>query len=325
MRKWLYCILLTAMVLPMVSCRRAVEKARRNIRLEAVEKVERKGMGGAEAVVRVKNGTGYKLVLERAKVDLFYAGSRVMSIILHGRVEVPRRTTGSFTSLWRVRTTDPMAYYVMVKKSARTIFRRSPFRLRSRGAGAGFGKKFGRDGAVVGIFEYLWAVLAGREKLSGRVMRRLTTFIAVIFAAAAFAPLRAQSLDAFKERLAAPVVSDAAFGTARVTVTEYGDAEKAVDDASRVGQRLRLRGYRVCIFFDNGQDARAGAFAAEALFKETYPGIMVYPVYENPYFKVVVGNCLTAEEAIILKGKIASTFPKAFVKSEEFSMADLLN
>ena len=138
-------------------------------------------------------------------------------------------------------------------------------------------------------------------------MRRLTTFIAVIFAAAAFAPLRAQSLDAFKERLAAPVVSDAAFGT------------------SRVGQRLRLRGYRVCIFFDNGQDARAGAFAAEALFKETYPGIMVYPVYENPYFKVVVGNCLTAEEAIILKGKIASTFPKAFVKSEEFSMADLLN
>ena len=132
-------------------------------------------------------------------------------------------------------------------------------------------------------------------------MRRLTTFIAVIFAAAAFAPLRAQSLDAFKERLAAPVVS------------------------SRGGQRLRLRGYRVCIFFDNGQDARAGAFAAEALFKETYPGIMVYPVYENPYFKVVVGNCLTAEEAIILKGKIASTFPKAFVKSEEFSMADLLN
>lgn len=139
-------------------------------------------------------------------------------------------------------------------------------------------------------------------------MRRLTTFIAVIFAAAAFAPLRAQSLDAFKERLAAPVVSDAAFGTARVTVTEYGDAEKAVDDASRVGQRLRLRGYRVCIFFDNGQDARAGAFAAEALFKETYPGIMVYPVYENPYFKVAVGNCLTAEEAIIRKA-----FPRAVI------------
>lgn len=156
-------------------------------------------------------------------------------------------------------------------------------------------------------------------------MRRLTTFIAVIFAAAAFAPLRAQSLDAFKERLAAPVVSDAAFGTAGSPSPEYGDAEKGCRRRFARGAAPRLRGYRVCIFFDNGQDARAGAFAAEALFKETYPGIMVYPVYENPYFKVVVGNCLTAEEAIILKGKIASTFPKAFVKSEEFSMADLLN
>lgn len=37
---------------------------------------------------------------------------------------------------------------------------------------------------------------------------------------------------------------------------------------------------------------------------------MVYPVYENPYFKVAVGNCLTAEEAIILKGKIAIDFPQ---------------
>ena len=53
MRKWLYCILLTAMVLPMVSCRRAVEKARRNIRLEAVEKVDRPGLGGAAAGGRV--------------------------------------------------------------------------------------------------------------------------------------------------------------------------------------------------------------------------------------------------------------------------------
>lgn len=116
MRKFLWYILLLAAVLPSVSCRRAVEKAQRNIRIEAVEKAERKGMGGAEVVVRVKNGTGYKLVLEHARLDVFYAGSRVMSIVLHGRIEVPRRTTGSFASLWRVRTTDPMAYYVMTKK-----------------------------------------------------------------------------------------------------------------------------------------------------------------------------------------------------------------
>ena len=87
---------------------------------------------------------------------------------------------------------------------------------------------------------------------------------------------------------------------------------------------MRLRGYRVCIFFDNGQDARAGAEAARKLFEETYPSTQAYMVYDTPYFKVTVGDCLTAEEAIVLKGKVSATFPKAFVKNEEVSLADLL-
>ena len=147
-------------------------------------------------------------------------------------------------------------------------------------------------------------------------MRRSLTILLILFAAAAYTPLRAQSLDAFKERLA---------GTAKVAVTECGDAARAVNEASRAGARLRFPGYRVCIFFDNGQDARAGAIAAKQLFEENYPGIKVYMVYENPYFKVAVGDCLTTEEAIILKGRVSSAFPKAFVKNETLSIADLLN
>lgn len=135
----------------------------------------------------------------------------------------------------------------------------------------------------------------------------------------------AQPLEAFKQRLATPQVSGLLLGESRVTVTEAGDAAQAVADASRAGQRLRFRGYRVCVFFDNSQDARAGAVAAKALFEETYPGTKVYMVYENPYFKVSAGDCLTAEEAIILKGKVSQTFPKAFLKSEELSLSDLLN
>lgn len=142
---------------------------------------------------------------------------------------------------------------------------------------------------------------------------------------AAAGSVAAQSLDAFRDRLAAPRVSGMLLGESRVVVTEHGDAARAVAEASRTGQRLRFRGYRVCIFFDNGQDARAGAVAARTLFEESYPGTQVYMVYENPYFKVSVGNCLTAEEAIILKGRISPTFPKAFVKSEELSLVDLLN
>ena len=43
--------------------------------------------------------------------------------------------------------------------------------------------------------------------------------------------------------------------------------------------------------------------------------------YENPYFRVTVGNCLTLEEAIILKGRVSGTFPKAFPKASRFRCA----
>lgn len=156
-------------------------------------------------------------------------------------------------------------------------------------------------------------------------MRRLQTIMLTLFAAAASGPLCAQSLDAFKERLAAPVVSDAAFGMAKVTVTEHGDARRAVEEASRKEQRLNIKGYRVGIFFDNSPTARDGAFAAKALFEDTYPDVKVYMVYDSPYYTVSVGNCLTKEEVIMLMGRISSTFPKAFVKNETLSIADLLN
>ena len=111
----------------------------------------------------------------------------------------------------------------------------------------------------------------------------------------------------------------------QVTVTEHGDAARAVADAARAGQRLHIRGFRVCIFSDNGPEARNGAFAAQKLFEETYPGVKVYMDYKIPYFVVSVGDCLSNEEAIILKGRVTGTFPKAFLKNEEFPISNLLD
>lgn len=138
---------------------------------------------------------------------------------------------------------------------------------------------------------------------------------------------RAQSLDAFKERLARPVPSVATpFGHAQVTVAEHGDAERFVDDASQAKRRIHVEGHRVCIFSDNGPDARGQAFAAKQLFETTYPGIRVYAVYSPPpYFRVTVGNCLTREEAIILMNKVLPTFPKAYLMTERLSLSDFLN
>jgi len=143
-----------------------------------------------------------------------------------------------------------------------------------------------------------------------------------LFAAAG--SVRAQSLEAFKEQLARPTAAGAAV-PACVVVQEYDDAAAAVARAARSEHRPSVKGFRVCIFSDNGPDARAQAEAALSLFTETYPGIRGYKTYDTPYFRVTVGDCLTAEEAIILKGKVSATFPKAFPKSEELTLQDFLN
>ncbi len=150
-------------------------------------------------------------------------------------------------------------------------------------------------------------------------MRKILSSIFLILGLGIFST-EAQTIETFKNRLAQPVGAEAA----RVTATEHGDAARAVAADSKQVGRYRFRGYRVCIFFDNGQTARAEAVEAKSKFEENFPEIPVYMVYENPYFKVTVGNCLTSEEAIILKEHVSGLFPKAFFKKEELTAADLL-
>ncbi len=148
------------------------------------------------------------------------------------------------------------------------------------------------------------------------------TFI-LLFALALTAfstPARTQTLELFKQRLAQPSATNGA----RVTATEWGDAAEAAARAERNPTRLTFRGYRICIFLDNGQNARAEAVRAKTLFEETFPDTKVYLSYDNPYWRVTAGNCLTAEEAIILRSKVLSTFPRTFLKNEELSLTDLL-
>lgn len=153
-------------------------------------------------------------------------------------------------------------------------------------------------------------------------MRRKCLFVLTgVLSVVSFA-VSAQTLEGFRQRLERPVTHEASGIAARVAVEEYGDAALLVAAAAEGERSMAVKGYRVCIFADNGEEARAGAVAAKNLFAETFPGIRVYMSYENPYFRVTVGDCLTVEEAIILKGRVSGTFPKAFPKSEQLSLAD---
>lgn len=80
-----------------------------------------------------------------------------------------------------------------------------------------------------------------------------------------------------------------------------------------------ISGYRVRIFFDNKQTARAESEKTLKKFESMYPEILAYRTYANPYFKVTVGDCRTKSEAMALLSKIKRSFPSAFVVKENIS------
>ena len=103
-------LLVFVVLLSATSCRRAIEKTARKIRVEAVEQV---------VTLRVANGSGYKLSLDTVRVDLFCAGSRVGRMVLREQVEVAKRQTASVPTRWQMKIYDPLALYAMIRKIAR--------------------------------------------------------------------------------------------------------------------------------------------------------------------------------------------------------------
>lgn len=108
----------------------------------------------------------------------------------------------------------------------------------------------------------------------------------------------------------------------KVVVKEQGDAATIVE-ANLHQEAKAINGYRIVIFMSNKHSARQDAIATQQQFVELYPNESVYLSYENPYFKVTVGNCLTQEEAIIMLGRLQGNFPKAFISSARIAAQEL--
>ena len=144
-------------------------------------------------------------------------------------------------------------------------------------------------------------------------MRKL---LAVSSATIACLTLQAQGNTSLRNRLAQPDPTH----KSRVVVTEHGDAATAVA-ATQTTSEGRIRGYRVRIFSDNGQNARAAAQQAIARFTELFPGIPYTLDYDTPYWKVTVGYCYTAEEATILWGKVKDAFNRAVPTREDIPIS----
>ena len=120
---------------------------------------------------------------------------------------------------------------------------------------------------------------------------------------------KGQTIAEFKNALA---VADSLSG-AKVECVEFGSAAEAVAKFdAQTTPTATLPGYRIRIYSGNHQLARSEAEAAKALFEENYVA-PAYFTYDNPYFLVTCGNCLSQEEAMMMLRSVRIHFPKAFI------------
>ena len=85
--------------------------------------------------------------------------------------------------------------------------------------------------------------------------------------------------------------------TGSATVNQSYEIRNALSRHIVANSNTKMQGYRVRIFFDSDQTARAISEAIAAGFMERYPGIKAYRSHVSPYFKVTVGDFRTRADA----------------------------
>jgi hypothetical protein len=80
-----------------------------------------------------------------------------------------------------------------------------------------------------------------------------------------------------------------------------------------------IPGFRINIFFQSGNNSKAGAMQCKTNFNAKYPDVEAYVVYEEPNFKVKVGDFRTRMEARGFIQQIKTDFPDAFVIKDQIN------
>lgn len=164
-------------------------------------------------------------------------------------------------------------------------------------------------------------------------MKRLLTIVAAIAASAicAAAQTGPQVRDSVVYRQAA-VLDSSLVGRSIFDIMPSrtgGGADISVRQTDAVSDAMRsfissnpsrtISGYRVRIYFDNAQNARTASEEVLKRFLSRWHGIPAYRSYQNPFFKVTVGDFRTKSEALELLEQIKGEFPAAFILKENIN------
>ena len=77
-----------------------------------------------------------------------------------------------------------------------------------------------------------------------------------------------------------------------------------------------IPGYRIRIYSESGIGAKEEQQRVRARFLSLFPGLDAYNRYDEPYFKIYVGDCRTRSEALKLHDRIRDDFPNSIIRDD---------
>lgn len=98
-----------------------------------------------------------------------------------------------------------------------------------------------------------------------------------------------------------------------ITVNQSSAMRSALDRYVQNNANKKLSGYRIRVYFENGQNARARSEAIARSVSNAYPGMGVYRTFESPNFKVMVGDFRTKDEALKVYQSLKASYPTALL------------
>jgi len=84
-----------------------------------------------------------------------------------------------------------------------------------------------------------------------------------------------------------------------------------------------IHGWRIEIYFEAGNYSKKQAMEAKSEFVENHPEVPAYVLFQQPYYKVRVGDFRTKMEAEKFLKEYEDEYPNAFVVTDEINFPKL--
>ena len=101
-----------------------------------------------------------------------------------------------------------------------------------------------------------------------------------------------------------------------VKVNQSRAMRSAFDNYVSNNASKKLTGYRIRVYFENGQNARNRSEAVARSISGAYQGLGVYLTFDSPNFKVCVGDFRTKDEALKVFHSLKGAYPTAIILKE---------